>query len=374
MALFLSPNIIDIAFAGHPEARVQLSLISTLHSRYPNMENINFELPYESVSNGVNIISTALRGWHKLREVTVHQISTEAYRHLAMLPKLRSLELSLCNGRSDTLGSSLVLPAFPSGSATFMALRILTVHCQNINFCISILAHLSSNRTLTSLTLQFDRSASAAQWKGLTETIEQMCPASLSTIHVADNNSFHFEGNMDDFTLKEEHLEPLFSFPNLEWINLCPVSVDINDDNYERITQTWPGLIFWGIDGFARNQPPPRPTLAVLQSFAKNCPKISLLTMRLDGTVPCTSNANSRVFTHSLRSISLEDSPIADPAMAAAYLSDILPYMDSIYYEENSGEDPERQKLWAEVVRLHKVFRAVRLQEMARSQCQRKRA
>ncbi|KAG6918421.1 hypothetical protein DXG01_014600 [Tephrocybe rancida] len=358
MDLLFSSRITKVIFRSTSPEHVQLSPITTLLSRCPDIQHIEFrDMVYESISNGVTIISNALQTWQNLRNVSVSRISTEAYRHLAMLPQLDTLRMLLDTDVSTSTPDSLIPCAFPAtwSSPPFLALETLHLDCcEGFDSCLPILAHMLSNHVLSSLSIGAYTCVSPSQWKTLTETIKTTCPPSLLSVSITDDNNcdHDFAGGATDNLLKEEHFEALLHFRNLSKVEICPLSFDIDNNTVERIARAWPGLVsldFWGTYEPILS----RVTLAALRSFAEHCPHLDNLSILLDGTVPCVPNTSPHLSIDSLRVLNVQSSPITDAGMAAAYLLKMTPNIDRIDSWWGLDEDSEeRDAPWCEVIQL----------------------
>ncbi|KAG5650175.1 hypothetical protein H0H81_000449 [Sphagnurus paluster] len=151
--------------------------------------------------------------------------------------------------------------------------------------------------------------------------------------------------------------EPLLELRKIETIRLEFPWLLFTDDEFKKIALAWPELTtlrFAGSNGM------PVATIAALESFAINCPKIVGLSLAFDARVlPPTTVDDAPVSFSRVRTFDTQESPIESPLSVARHLDRIFPHIKTIQSARNGG-------LWAEVGDLLRVLKAVRTDQKAR--------
>ncbi|KAG6819908.1 hypothetical protein H0H93_007545, partial [Arthromyces matolae] len=362
LPIFLSPQITSISFVGAELLHPLLSLVSTLPSRCPNVRDIDFsELRYDTVPNGIEIISTTLQSWSNLSSLTLRKITPFAFLYLSLLPQLKDLNLKFCDTWNDRPFPFELPNAW--GVGPFPALLSLVLECRDVKFCLKILSYasMSCSRSLASLDLRFHTMASPLEWKAAMEAIKIAFP-SLSSLSFSAEVLLAPEN--PEF-VKEEHLRPLYALTNLTTLDMLG-PFDLGNDDVISIGRALPRLKDLTISQ-DRSEASTRVTITILEELLRVCPCLVSLHLVFDSIASCPIGANRKI-SGSLHKLFISGGAVGQRAISsiAAYISDVAPNLESISYVGDYDDNEYDRDSWSEVDRLRKIFQEVREQEILR--------
>ena len=127
-------------------------------------------------------------------------------------------------------------------------------------------------------------------------------------------------------------LYPLAKLPNLRKLVLdttvCP---DLCDADIEEVAKWWPqiehldlGGLLWDVDclGYTRKL---RASLRCLDILSRLCPRLETLVINLDISFECVRDAEPRLSSHILRSLTIGSISAPEPPRLSQYLSTVFP-------------------------------------------------
>ncbi|KAJ7618443.1 hypothetical protein FB45DRAFT_755830, partial [Roridomyces roridus] len=165
--------------------------------------------------------------------------------------------------------------------------------------------------------------------------------------------------------LSPDILRPLLACKDLGsfTLQLYP-GFDADDDFLAEIATAWPNIHTLKLFDIHVDQEP-TVTLACLIPFARHCPDLSTLGIRMFcSEVPTFSHTTGDRFDHYLDVLEVGTSPITedlqDVSKIAAFLSNLFPHLSEI---SSSESDEENSARWDRVVEMVPVFASVRVQE-----------
>jgi hypothetical protein len=195
--------------------------------------------------------------------------------------------------------------------------------------------------------------------------------AALSCIGVEEDGNQR-PADIASYILSSEALRPLLAFNNLTSISyqLYP-GVDFDDDFLEEMAQAWPSLHTLQFDTDVLLVSPPQATLKCLIPFARNCPDLETLGVRMNAThVPEFTQVRGDRLSHPLDYMYLGTSRIdtENEGSIAAFISNLFPDLQDMFvFESETQLLPETLEAhatsWKRVSKLLPVFSSVRTQE-----------
>ncbi|KAJ7367535.1 hypothetical protein DFH08DRAFT_828752 [Mycena albidolilacea] len=237
-----------------------LSILPFIKSSCPLVSEFTLGGSPSPLSHGA--VSDAVCGWQYLTDLP--NLDRAGFLHVAQLASLTSL--SLCSQEETALHP----PDFLSGP-TFPSLEYLYVRCQTARFYTGLIQVISSRR-LKDLTLH-----------PLADCLDH---TALKFIEVEEGGNLSTRPpDIAPWVLTADALRPLLAFDKLSSIVYQLYSgVDFDDYFLDEMTQAWSGTRTLQFDTEVLIVPPPRATLGCLLSFARNCPVLEMLGIRMDAT------------------------------------------------------------------------------------------
>jgi hypothetical protein len=352
--LTLGATASDLSFL--PYLKSTCPLVSLLHLR---LKLTPFTLPTFTLPT----ISHVICGWTYLQDLRIPSLDKQGFIHIASLPCLKTLDLTY----ADEDPVPLHLPDFISGPA-FPALEDLSVACRTARFCQGILEIISSRQVETVGIYTMFAHWKASAWEALHTTIrDRLDHNALKHIYVMEHRRSQTPlVDVAPYTLTSVTLRPLMVFKNLLDIKyeLSP-EISVDDAFLEELALAWPHLtsLEFGTETFTNRTP--QATLRCLIAFARHCPKLESLGVRMNVSefnVPQFSHSYGNRIAHDLNALYVGTSPIGEPAPVAAFLSNIFKDMEYLFTYSGS-EDNRHGEGWSRVFDMLPIFCSVRQQE-----------
>ncbi|KAJ7721340.1 hypothetical protein DFH07DRAFT_932835 [Mycena maculata] len=359
---FLGPSSrqIDIRLDN---SRPSLSLLPYLKTSCPLLYDVRLSLTATPLT--VRLVSDAVCGWQHLKELAIPALDQPGFIHVSRLPSLTKLSLYCVNG------PGLYLPGFLSGP-TFPALEDLSMNCETARFCTGLIQVVSS-RQLGSLSIDPLANWTTSAWKELLTTLrDYLDHTALETLEVQQEASQHSRpADPASYILSADTLRPLLAFKKLSSLTfqIYP-GVDVDDDFLAEMAVAWRRISSLEFGSEVLMSERPKPTLKCLVTFARHCPRLNGLGIRVDGsTIPPFSQVPGKRICHSLNSLNVGTSPMNSLRVAemAAFLSNLFPDLEYLFTHDSNTPLTEPlasyAKSWSAVSDLLPVFCSVRAQE-----------
>ncbi|KAF5376488.1 hypothetical protein D9615_008647 [Tricholomella constricta] len=356
---FLGPSLTTITLSGgEPSlARLQLSAFTTFCMKCPNLTVIRIEdAAYNDVQNGISVLSAAICQLHKLETAILGDITTDAYRHLAMLPTLKSLRLLL------EIDPPIPLPLLLD-SPPFSALERFQIDSGRLLHGAWMLN--TSSCSLRALEVDYWEKTVESDWRIFFSTILQRCGLSALTAFKVRSRENPLSINHAAFLarppLRMEHIAPLLAFHSLQSLVMQPIEgFDLDDASLEQLAKALPRLkalmlgVFTNAISLAKR---PRVTLSSLGTLARYCPNLEHVGLHLDACIPCAAETTSSTRHTSLRCLVFGKSPIEDVMMVARFLSQMFPNIEDIWTAgSRSDVEASYEEKWNVVGTLHREY------------------
>jgi hypothetical protein len=370
--LFFAPKLttLSIVFQNTFDSACPPSILSGLINSCPALKELTF-LFRSSNSDGENLrgISSVICQWNCLQSLTVIDLTQEALEHLATIPSLRTLSFNSLKDVTRSYDQHLpIVTRHPTSG--YPALQSLSISCR-MDAAIAF-AQLLSFSPVEDLEIQVVDLCYPRHWRELFSTISRhIYHPSLKELTLQES------GNALDppeALISDIGLEALTVFTNLEVVDVQPTfGIQLTSDTVNRLADAWPKMRHLELGNTYPSSRSPVIKMEGLIPFAQRCPKLEYL-----GIVFDAQNTQLRstpgLFNNSLTTLSVADSPINDPAIVAAFLSDIFPRIESITFDNDWRDYPdgdpedatETARMWEEADRLLETFAKVRLQERSR--------
>ncbi|KAJ7661522.1 hypothetical protein DFH06DRAFT_1399468, partial [Mycena polygramma] len=338
-----------------------LSILPFIKSSCRLVSELNLNVKLEIVS--IRLVSDAICGWQHLTDLAVPNLDRVGFMHVSRLDSLTSLSLSFAK---DT--AFLHLPDFIS-RPTFPVLRSLFVTCETARFCTGILQVISSPK-FEYLYIRPMACWTTVAWQKLhTAMHDYLSHDALDLIEVQELETPTRPVDITQYVISADALRPLLAFKKLDRVvyQVYP-GFDIDDGFSEQMAQAWPDIVTLQFDNDVLITQRPRATLKSLISFARHCPSLSSLGVRLDASqVPEFTQIPGDRISHPLEELDVGTSPIngSREAHIAAFLSNIFPRLEHVlaFNTEHLWEPLDDERSWRRVSRMVPVFCAVREQE-----------
>jgi hypothetical protein len=273
-------------------------------------------------------ITPFIRSLERLQRFHIEDFDQEAFRHLAILPDLKSLKIAEL-GELNPLPSYLQLVR----AGTFCGLQELEIATQTVWSALAVLTSISG--PLTSLNLQIKhRKAPLTEVSQLFATLGSMqLPLRSLRINIDPDIPNYYE-------TMNGALEYLFVFRSLEELSLeVGEGWDLDDTVVLTMARAWPNIIKLHM----RPDPPThiirRVTLAGLRAFALHCHKLSDLSINVDARVLFEELPASEDAQRALTALHVGYSPISNIPAVATLLFAMYPQLSLIVAEENATPD-----------------------------------
>ena len=369
--LFFSPKLttLSISLKKNFDSAYPPSILSGLRKSCPALKNLTFLLQ-SSNSNEENLrgISSIISQWNWLQSLTVEDLTQEALEQLATFPFLRTLSFKALKGATRSYDQYLPIVT-RNATSGFPALQSLSISCRTMDPAIAFVQLLSSS-PLEDLKIQAVDLGHPRHWRELFNTISRhTCHSSLKELTLREL------GNGLDATetlYSDIGLEALTVFTNLQVVNHQPTfGIQMTSDTVNRLADAWPKICHLELGNTHPSARSPIIKTEDLIPFAQLCPKLVHLGIVFDARYT-QLRSSPGLFDNSLTTLSVADSPISDPGIVAAFLSDIFPRIrlttcqDDWLDDDDPWDTTETTRMWAEAGSLLETFAKVRLQERSR--------
>ncbi|KAJ6454285.1 hypothetical protein C8R47DRAFT_1083133 [Mycena vitilis] len=363
---FVGPRTREITIELGDET-AGLSILPYIKSSCPLVTTFDLYLGTDPRSVSPRSISDAVCGWPHLVDLSIPNLDKAGFTHVSRLPSLASLTLYFAKNTA-----SLHLPDFLTGR-TFPVLNKLTINCETARFCAGVIRVISS-RHFESLSITQLTSWTTAAWQELHTTIRDCLDhAALDTIEF-EARGVRRPSDTAPYVLSSDAVRHLLAFNNLTDVTyqVYPC-LDANDDFLEEMALAWPkiGRLFLGSE--VLHTQPPQATLKCLIAFARHCPELSGLGVRMNASlVPTFTQVPGHRISHSLNSLEVGTSPIDSgvDTTAAAFISNLFPELEYLFtfssgnYNVTLPEPLTRHvTTWGRVSDMIPVFHSVRQEE-----------
>ena len=370
ICLFLSPKLtrLSIILCNIFDSACLPSILSGLINSCPALKELTF-LYRSSNSDEENRqgISSVICQWNWLQSLMVNDLTQEALEHLATIPSLRTLSLNSLKDLTRTYDQHLPI-VMRNPTSGYPALQSLSISCRTMDAAIAFVQLLSSS-PVEDLEIQVVDLCYSRQWRELFDTISHhICHPSLNELTLQESGS-----SLDppEALYSDIGLEALTVFTNLQVVDIQPTfGIQLTSDTVNRLADAWPKISQLELGDTYPSSRSPIIKTEDLIPFAQRYPELEYL-----GIVFDAQNTQLRLspclFNNNLKFLSVADSPIHDPAMVAAFLSDIFLTIESIIFDNDWRDSPdadatETARMWDEARRLLGTFVKVRLQERSR--------
>ncbi|EDR12544.1 uncharacterized protein LACBIDRAFT_323866 [Laccaria bicolor S238N-H82] len=361
--LFSSPKLttLSITLCNIFDSACPSSILSGLINSCPALKNLTFLFRCSNSDEGNRRgISSVICQWNWLQSLTVINLTQEALEHLATIPSLRTLSLDSLEDLTRSDDQHLpIITRNPTGG--YPALRSLSISCRTMDAAIAFVQLLSSS-PIEDLEIQVVGFCYPRQWRELFSTI------SRHIYHPSLNElTLQGSGNALDPTealYSDIGLEALTVFTNLEVVDIQPTfGIQFTGDTVNRLADAWPKIRSLELGNTYPSSRSPIIQTEDLIPFAQRCPKLEYLGIVFDAQ-NTKLRSSPGLFNNTLTTLSVADSPINTPAIVSAFLSDIFPGIESITFDNDWRDSPNRDPedatetamMWEEAERLLRTF------------------
>ncbi|KAJ7249998.1 hypothetical protein C8J57DRAFT_1521595 [Mycena rebaudengoi] len=352
---FFGPHITRIWIS--PRSLDHHSLLLGVATRYPNLTHLDISDFYFMRSDPelVKCVSALVRRLHHLQSLTVINLDTAAFVHIAHLGALKCLSLG------DPGGFAAVIETGDAAYASrFPVLEDLGVETITPDFLLGLLES-GPNRALHTLHVSFVRYPTLAETAQLYDSLAAQCShSSLHHLHIED--AMEYQGpdqptpelsEYDDYVVDSPTLRPLFVFHNLIVVELYSFfGFDLDDEIVVQMARAWPNIEKLNLLPKFDHHDSVDVTLDGLRAFAQYCPQLKTLGICVDATEPAPMSGTP-ISQRSLTQLDVGCSAIwrAKPVVAfiAAHFSEVDHVTASGH--EYDPDDDGRTELWRAVDR-----------------------
>ncbi|KAK7053776.1 hypothetical protein R3P38DRAFT_3343241 [Favolaschia claudopus] len=363
---FLGPRIRKLHLSLPTTAG--LSVLPFVKTSCSRVSDFDLALPSNS-RNFIPLISDAVCAWGSLTELSVPNLDKAGFIHAAQLPSLK--KLGLC---SVDEASPLHLPEFLTKPA-FPALEDLSVCCKTARFCVGLVQIISSHQ-LSTLSISPMSPWTTDAWQTLHSALrDHLNHVALTSLDITDCGSLvrPAEDALAPYLLSSDVLRPLLVFRKMKSVTIQTFpGIDVDDAFMEELAKAWKRLSSLHLCSEVSIMQCPRATLQCLIPFARHCPRLGSLGIRIDARdVPTFKQvAGDRVEQNWLDCIyvgtSWINSSIENMGEAAAFITNLFLMLDlSLWAYDNPMPEPfsSYQETWGRVSDLLPIFRSVRSDE-----------
>nr|GAT56519.1 predicted protein [Mycena chlorophos] len=290
LALFLSPQVVDLQLGASPCATV-MEQITSVHLRRLRTFRIQ-DKEFSDDQEDRHLIQLRSRMVLSLKDLETGHFQTllipEAIVHLGNLPKLRDLYLYLHRGEAPM---DLRAPMFSSLRDVTLfgpfegCLRII----QSLDNVPIHRVHMTSELEVSSLTSNHDADR-------ILRSISTHCsPQALSQLSLHFDLENHWPQAAQPTKTYCNSLEILFSFPNITHMSIQHTRpMEVTDEFLAKVAMAWPRLEELGLSGMRNlniddnvqaQLSMSKPSLAGIITLAEACEGLNSLTLSLDASV-----------------------------------------------------------------------------------------
>ncbi|KAJ7605660.1 hypothetical protein FB45DRAFT_1141058 [Roridomyces roridus] len=311
----------------------------------------------DTCTNGVDhdvaltiVISSYIQAapFNSLETLSIQYLSPSACRHLASLPRLKSLTIERLHGTSFRDIHSL------QQGRWFPKLDTLFLYATHLMYATNFLQAIQT----TPLRRLFvsARGCSRDEFRSCLSAVQHQTSLTFLKIDLRR----HLRPPPLPVILTAKDLTPLLSLPQIRTLSfLTSDGISFDDSFGNAMSLAWPQIKTVELGDSRTHRDPNRvsPTTETLVSFARNCPHLEGLTLRFDLTglsVDSASPACVRQMT--LKAVDFDGSHIDEPLVLAKILSSLFPALRSV-------RSPPNSEPWGKVKELVAAFAVVREDE-----------
>ncbi|KAH7913663.1 hypothetical protein BJ138DRAFT_1124160 [Hygrophoropsis aurantiaca] len=361
----LSPSIRSIYISQRTYTAVQQTIIATIGSLSPNLEQLVCCFYGASAGDGSALfqsISVGVQNLPRFRQLKVDNVGySSSLQDIALLPHLERLVFGI-------LPEDHLPDTPPKQLSVFSSLKAIKLKALNISRCSRFLSGIQAP-VLTQLTLDLASLPFARQLQDWFSLIEaQFSPEMIKILTI----------NVDTFarTPCDFHIcslitfKPLLSLSRLTHLRFASLDTSgLDDDNIKEIASSFPNLqaVYLGTKIYVNSSP--KTTLEGLINLLARCPQLQGVGLMLDVTIidPIALQKLSRgVVNTAITKLDVGASRIDDPDRVSLILSAVLPRLKAV---ENEGGKynglhwATRKERWDKVAEQTSLFALVRAQE-----------
>lgn len=299
-----------------------------------------------------HLVASCIPFFPRLQSISVRQLQSSLpplaitgldafFCATSSLADLRELSSDFCDPLSDPAGNPQ-LTLFPA----LKALNVRDHDLRPIQTCVRFL-QVYRPQALCAVSLSYEVLIPALI-RGQMNALSELKAALTSFTLVICKMHYELPFN----TVPEAIIEPLLRFDQLQELSIrVPFPVNIDDNTIDRISGSLPGLRTLFISGTFVQSSLAVPTLRALRYLAERCPGLRACSFGLnacDDDLPMAFDGLDEDFklaNYSVRTISVDCSPVHRPILVAKLLSRWFPNLRSIKSQEFS---PYRDQ-WAKV-------------------------
>ncbi|KAH7911890.1 hypothetical protein BJ138DRAFT_1084683 [Hygrophoropsis aurantiaca] len=316
MSLLIKRNLTSILLSFGEGDEIATNILPSLPSTCPYLRRIKIS-PRLSGEDSIGTICEVLCNLPRLETLLFSGtvLPEKVLPHLACLPSLKELDITLPANSLDIIESD---------HNTFPALRELHLSSDKPEPCLQLLESVTSSCFEV---IHLDASSMFSVEISQKIIILLSSFKNLSHITILERPSV---AQSVDHGVFINILNPLLQLHNLQHLRLCSGSTySVDDEVLNKMASAWPRLEFLDLWPPKRGKNVPRITLPGIIPLLRCCPKLYFFGSIIDATLPI---ADLSAYDTCNSSISLDvgASPISDPAAVAAFLSFVMPNIQSL--------------------------------------------
>ncbi|KDQ62062.1 hypothetical protein JAAARDRAFT_189437 [Jaapia argillacea MUCL 33604] len=328
--MFLSPSIKQFSLLSwwpNPEEGA-ITFLQSLRDSSPSIETLT--LPRKSSINVRKQLISQIYQFPHLRHLDIgfEIISPEEIVHLATLPNLEGLQLSLSNNFTThhLQSQTLLFPDAFTEHKPFAVLRSLRIGGTDLATCTALLSWISPCALTEVSFISHPPPSPALLHQNLAILSTACSPSSLLSlqIHASVTNDIPRDEDIHSRTINSASLLPLLAFCSLERVQLttgCLIALD--DPILEKLAAAWPRLSHLDFGTSPETVHVTSVTLAGLIPLAKHCPCLNHLSIILHASTEAMETRIEGTFPgHPLESLNLGKSTIV--TSGSPLIADIL--------------------------------------------------
>ncbi|KAH7925254.1 hypothetical protein BV22DRAFT_1034258 [Leucogyrophana mollusca] len=360
----LKELLLDVRAGGNIEKTLSLFLPS-LRRKCPSIKHLGLSGNRDPESHVMKTLLAAVHQFTNLVFLQCDVVTNDTIIYAARLPSLGAFHFSL----PTQVSINSVAPRL--GGSGFPTLRDVAIRSRTLASCLQFL-ELSTTSSFESLSFTVeDRTRAHDLYSIFASWSSSSSYQKLSSLDITELN-YQYLTYDDTYVIDLPVLRPLFRFSHLERLSLeifCTFS--LGNEAVKEMASAWPHI--QTLDISYREQGweiPTRITLPGIIPLLQNCPYLQYLGLVVDATVVSASAARlpgAGVRNTSLGTLYLADSPITRPALVAAFLSSVSPYVSLLAWNSESllhrPGGRKYRKRWKQVYQMLGSFVMARKQE-----------
>ena len=261
-----------------------------------------------------------------IESLSVSGLTTPAVTRIATYSKLRHLEL-----RAFKADNILML-----SESSFPELSELTLTTTEDATRLGEFIAIIRPKKLRKLSMALLRgSCPSEEWEVCFQPVARYCSGTLEILCIEQGGI----GSRDIHNMEPEAFEPLFALRQLTELSVTCGCLGLDNDDLKQMALFWPRLQKLSIEpDLGSRSDPSDITLDGLVPLLEHCPDLCALSLVLDASFVTMPHPPTRpgggVSNHKIVAITVGLSDIEDPVLVAAFLSDILPNLREITWED----------------------------------------